>query len=74
LLADARDRDRLVVTQGIQDARMNIQLTCPWCNDDVDFLVDETADELVCTGCATRMAFAPDPVTTFGLLYQAVAA
>ena len=53
---------------------MNIQLTCPWCNDETDFLVDETADELVCSACAIRMAFAPDPVTTFGLLYEPLAA
>ncbi|HET6745733.1 MAG TPA: hypothetical protein VFH90_07785 [Candidatus Limnocylindria bacterium] len=53
---------------------MNIQLSCPWCNEDADFLVDESQDELVCSGCATRMAFAPDPATTYGLLYEAVAA
>jgi len=53
---------------------MNIQLSCPWCNDDVEFVVDEARDELVCSGCATRMAFAPDPVTTFGLLYEPAAA
>ena len=39
-----------------------------------DFTVDEASDELVCSGCATRMAFAPDPVTTFGLLYEPAAA
>jgi len=53
---------------------MNIQLSCPWCNDEVEFTVDEARDELVCSGCATRMAFAPDPVTTFGLLYEPAAA
>lgn len=53
---------------------MNILLSCPWCNDNTDFLVDETQDELVCSACATRMAFAPDPMTTFGLLYEAAAA
>ena len=53
---------------------MNIQLSCPWCNEEADFLVDETQDELVCSGCATRMAFAPDPITTFGLLYEQQAA
>jgi hypothetical protein len=52
---------------------MNIQLTCPWCQDEVAFVVDESADELVCGACATRMAFAPDPVTTYGLLYEAAA-
>lgn len=50
---------------------MNIQMTCPWCLDDVDFNVDEAEDELVCSGCSTRMAFAPDPVATYGLLYEA---
>jgi hypothetical protein len=54
--------------------RMNIQLSCPWCNDHTDFLVDEAQDELVCSACATRMAFAPDPMTTYGLLYEAAAA
>jgi hypothetical protein len=54
--------------------RMNIQLTCPWCQDEVTFAVDESADELVCASCSTRMAFAPDPVTTYGLLYEPVAA
>jgi hypothetical protein len=54
--------------------RMNIQLSCPWCNEETNFLVDEADDELVCSGCATRMAFAPDPATTFGLLYEPVAA
>lgn len=50
---------------------MNVLLTCPWCEDEVAFAVDETADELVCTACDTRMAFAPDPVATFSLLYEA---
>jgi hypothetical protein len=54
--------------------RMNIQLSCPWCNDDTEFLVDETDDELVCSVCATRTAFAPDPVTTYGLLYEPLVA
>ena len=53
---------------------MNIQISCPWCNDDLDFVVDESADELVCSGCATRVGFAPDPMTTFSLLYEAAAA
>jgi len=53
---------------------MTIQLDCPWCLDEVTFTVDETDDEMVCTACNTRMAFAPDPVTTFGLLYEAAAA
>jgi hypothetical protein len=46
-------------------------LTCPWCEDDVAFAVDEADDELVCSACNTRIAFAPDPVTTFSLLYEA---
>jgi hypothetical protein len=50
---------------------MNILLDCAWCNDEVVFTVDETDDELVCGACNTRMDFAPDPATTFGLLYQA---
>jgi hypothetical protein len=53
---------------------MTIQLDCPWCQDEVTFTVDETGDEMVCTACNTRMAFAPDPVTTFGLLYEPAAA
>jgi hypothetical protein len=36
--------------------------------------VDETRDELVCSGCLMRTAFAPDPITTFELLYAPVAA
>ena len=50
---------------------MTVLLTCPWCDDEVAFLVDEADDEIVCTECNTRMAFAPDPVTTFDLLYRA---
>jgi hypothetical protein len=53
---------------------MNIQLDCPWCQDEVTFTVNETDDELVCSACSTAMAFAPDPVITFDLLYQPVAA
>jgi len=49
---------------------MNILLDCPWCGDEVNFAVNETDDELVCTACNTRMAFAPDPTTTFALLYE----
>jgi hypothetical protein len=52
---------------------MNIQMTCPWCQDEIAFVVDESADELVCDGCSTRMAFAPDPIVTYGLLYEAAA-
>jgi hypothetical protein len=49
---------------------MNILLDCAWCGDEVVFSIDETVDELVCSACNTRMDFAPDPATTFGLLYQ----
>ena len=55
-------------------AHMMIQLTCPWCLDETDFEVDETRDELICSGCNTRTEFAPDPATTYGLLYEPVAA
>ncbi len=50
---------------------MMILLTCPWCEDEVAFAVDETNDELVCSACDTHVAFAPDPVKTFSLLYEA---
>jgi hypothetical protein len=50
---------------------MTIQLDCPWCQDEVAFTVDETADELICTACGIRTEFAPDPVATYGLLYDA---
>ena len=53
---------------------MNIQLICPWCEDEVEFEVNEASDELTCTACSTRTQFAPDPVTTFGLLYEPAAA
>lgn len=53
--------------------RMNIQMTCPWCQDEIAFVVDESADELVCDGCSTRMSFAPDPIVTYGLLYEPAA-
>jgi DNA-directed RNA polymerase subunit RPC12/RpoP len=49
---------------------MNILLDCAWCDDEVVFEVNETDDELVCRACNTRMAFAPDPATTFALLYE----
>ncbi|MBA4170138.1 MAG: hypothetical protein H0X68_07005 [Chloroflexi bacterium] len=49
---------------------MNILLDCAWCEDEVVFSVDEADDELVCSACNTRMAFAPDPATTFSLLYE----
>jgi hypothetical protein len=53
--------------------RMNIQLSCPLCQDEVTWEVDESADELVCGGCAARVAFAPDPAITYGLLYEPAA-
>lgn len=53
---------------------MTVLLSCPACSDEVPFDIDETADEMVCTACSTRMAFAPDPATTFELLYQPLAA
>ncbi|MGH2455588.1 MAG: hypothetical protein ACRDHD_04960 [Candidatus Limnocylindria bacterium] len=53
---------------------MTVQLTCPWCEDEVAFTVDEAADEIVCGGCATRMSFAPDPATTYAILYEQAAA
>lgn len=69
----AEDRDTQGVAAADHDAGMNIQLTCPWCLDDVEFALDESEEELVCSACATRMTFAPDPVVTFGLLYEAAA-
>ena len=53
--------------------RMTIQVSCPLCQDEVTWEVDESADELVCGGCATRVAFAPDPAITYGLLYEPAA-
>jgi len=53
---------------------MNILLDCAWCGDEVVFSIDETDDELVCSACNTRMAFAPDPATTYALLYEAAQA
>ena len=55
-------------------SRMNILLDCAWCGDEVVFSVDEADDELVCGACNTHMAFAPDPATTFSLLYEAAQA
>lgn len=64
------DRDTRVVTSRAQHSPMNILLDCAWCGDEVVFSVDESDDELVCSACNTRMAFAPDPATTFALLYE----
>jgi DNA-directed RNA polymerase subunit RPC12/RpoP len=50
---------------------MTVLLLCPWCEDEVAFAVDETSDELVCDACGTRTLFAPDPSTTYNLLYEA---
>lgn len=50
---------------------MTVLLLCPWCEDEVAFAVDEPRDELVCEACGTRTLFAPDPTTTFSLLYEA---
>ena len=58
-------RSRLIVRG------MNILLDCAWCGDEVVFSVNQTDDELVCSACNTHMAFAPDPSTTFALLYEA---
>ena len=52
---------------------MTIQSSCPLCQDEVAWEVDESADELVCGGCAVRVAFAPDAAITFGLLYEQAA-
>ena len=52
---------------------MTIQLACPWCTEEVTFTIDEADEELVCSGCATRMAFAPDPGVTYELLYASAA-
>jgi DNA-directed RNA polymerase subunit RPC12/RpoP len=67
------NRDTQVVTSGVQPAGMNILLDCAWCQDEVEFSIDESDDELVCSACNTRMAIAPDPTTTFALLYEPVA-
>jgi hypothetical protein len=53
---------------------MTVQLSCPWCEEELAFEVDEARDELICSGCSMRTAFAPDPATTYGLLYEPVAA
>jgi DNA-directed RNA polymerase subunit RPC12/RpoP len=53
---------------------MNILLDCAWCGDEVVFTVTEADDELACSACTTRIDFAPDPATTFGLLYETAVA
>ena len=52
---------------------MDVLLDCAWCGDEVVFTVRETDDELECRACGTLTAFAPDPATTFALLYEALA-
>ena len=52
---------------------MTIQLSCPWCTDEVTFTITESDDELVCGGCSMRMDFAPDPAVTYELLYTSAA-
>jgi hypothetical protein len=66
-------RDTLRVAVRAQDRDMTIQLSCPWCTDEVAFTINEADEELVCSSCAMRMDFAPDPGVTFELLYAAVA-
>jgi hypothetical protein len=68
-----RGRDRLGVAQPAEDVAMTIQLSCPWCTDEVTFTINESDDELVCSSCSTRMDFAPDPEVTFDLLYASAA-
>ena len=63
--------DTLGVACRLHDPAMSIQLDCLWCRDEVAFEVDETRDELVCTACGIRTEFAPDPVATYSLLYEA---
>lgn len=63
-------RDTQDVATADQHRAMNILLDCPCCQEEVLFEVDQTDEDLVCHGCNTRMAFAPDPVTTFSLLYE----
>jgi hypothetical protein len=52
---------------------MTIQLSCPWCTDEVTFTIDAADDEMQCTGCGTRMDLAPDPGITYELLYASAA-
>jgi hypothetical protein len=63
------ERDTQGVTSATESRVMNILLDCPWCDDGVDFAVDLAGEELICTACNTHLALAPDPVTTFELLY-----
>jgi hypothetical protein len=67
------DRDRQGVARVAHAALMTIQIACPWCEEELAFAVDESSDELVCSGCAMRMQFAPDPQVTYSLLYATAA-
>lgn len=67
---DGIDRDTLLSRSASIVRVMNILLDCAWCGDGVVFSVDESDDELTCSACNTRVAFAPDPTTTFALLYE----
>ena len=69
----AANHDTQDVTRRPQDRAMTIQLTCPWCTDEVTFTIDEADQELVCSACSTRMDFAPDPGVTYELLYATAA-
>jgi hypothetical protein len=66
-------RDRQGVARRAQDGAMTIQLSCPWCTDEVTFAIDESDEELVCSSCSMRMDFAPDPGVTYELLYASAA-
>lgn len=52
---------------------MTIQLACPWCTEEVAFTINDADAELVCSRCAMRMDFAPDPGVTYELLYASAA-
>jgi hypothetical protein len=69
-----RNATRNVSRAALRIGRMNILLDCASCGDEVVFTVNETDDELACSACNTRMDFAPDPATTYGLLYGAAQA
>ena len=59
------------LSQAVRTLRgMDVLLDCAWCGDEVVFTVHATDDELVCRACGTYTTFAPDPATTFALLYE----
>jgi DNA-directed RNA polymerase subunit RPC12/RpoP len=68
-----RNRDSQGVARHAQDGAMTIQLSCPWCTDEVTFTIDEADEELICSACSTRIDFAPDPGVTYQLLYATAA-